>query len=181
MTTRSDTGSNLTVPATGRGLPLVIGYGNPLRADDGVGWQVAQRLADILPPDAATVIAAHQLTPELAEPISRAGLVVFVDAAADGEPGQVASRPVLLPADSALTFSHDVEPSTLLELAGALYGAGPPGVVISVAGADFGYGHDLSDVVRAALPSVFVHVRAALAGALPSSTSPIGPPGGHHA
>ena len=25
---------------------LVIGYGNPLRSDDGVGWHVAERLAD---------------------------------------------------------------------------------------------------------------------------------------
>src|SRR5919206_472480 len=30
----------------GRRPALVIGYGNPLRRDDGFGWQVAQRLLD---------------------------------------------------------------------------------------------------------------------------------------
>ena len=28
---------------------LVIGYGNPLRGDDGVGWRVAEAAAAVLP------------------------------------------------------------------------------------------------------------------------------------
>lgn len=59
---------------------LIIGYGNPLRGDDGLGWHVAQRLAAVLPQHRARIEVCHQLTPELAEPISRADLVIFIDA-----------------------------------------------------------------------------------------------------
>jgi len=171
-------------------LPLVIGYGNPLRADDGVGWHVAQQLAAVLSPDAATVITTHQLTPELAGPISRAGLVIFVDASAEGEPGHVASAAVPPQEGTSLTFSHDVEPQTLLGLAGALYGAYPPAVVVSVAGRDFGYGNELSPVVQAAIPRALAAVRSALSAhashrgtpasfAMPPAAEPLGPSGGH--
>ena len=65
---------------------LIIGYGNPLRGDDGLGWQVASELAKCV--DALiSVVAVHQLTPELAEPVSDADLVIFVDSSCDGEPG----------------------------------------------------------------------------------------------
>src|SRR5271166_6728975 len=65
---------------------LIIGYGNPLRGDDGLGWQVASELAKCV--DALiSVLAVQQLTPELAEPVSDADLVIFVDACCDGEPG----------------------------------------------------------------------------------------------
>jgi hydrogenase maturation protease len=48
---------------------LIIGYGNPLREDDGVGWQVADQLLKNSE-GSIKVLTAHQLTPELAEPIS---------------------------------------------------------------------------------------------------------------
>ena len=43
---------------------LVVGYGNALRTDDGVGWHAAERLADDPRLADATVIAVHQLTPD---------------------------------------------------------------------------------------------------------------------
>jgi hydrogenase maturation protease len=65
---------------------LIIGYGNPLRGDDGLGWQVAGELAKCV--DALiSAVAVQQLTPELAEPVSDADLVIFVDASCHGEPG----------------------------------------------------------------------------------------------
>src|SRR5215472_4005839 len=66
---------------------LIIGYGNPLRADDGVGWRMACRLGELVRDEPFEVLAVHQLTPELAEPISRAELVIFVDASHNGLPG----------------------------------------------------------------------------------------------
>ena len=68
---------------------LIIGYGNPLRGDDGVGWRVAEAVAAALPDGAAEVLTVHQLTPELAELMSRADRVIFIDAAAEGEAGEV--------------------------------------------------------------------------------------------
>ena len=59
---------------------LVIGYGNPLRGDDGAGWKAAELLAEDPRLAGAVVLARHQLTPELADDVSRASLVVLVDA-----------------------------------------------------------------------------------------------------
>ena len=73
---------------------LVIGYGNSLRGDDGVGPRVAE-LAAADPRLAGAVVAAHhQLTPELALDMSAARLVVLVDATTDAAPGVVAVRRV---------------------------------------------------------------------------------------
>jgi Ni,Fe-hydrogenase maturation factor len=47
---------------------LVIGYGNELRGDDAIGQWVAR------------AVAAHQLTPELAEDLAHTDYAVFVDA-----------------------------------------------------------------------------------------------------
>ena len=61
---------------------LVVGYGNPLRSDDGIGWHAADLLATDPRLAGAQVLTHHQLAPELAEDISRASLVVLVSAAA---------------------------------------------------------------------------------------------------
>lgn len=73
---------------------LIIGYGNPLRGDDGFGWHVADRLTELLNDESAKILAVHQLTPELAESIGEAKLVIFVDAAYGGEPGSWKCEPV---------------------------------------------------------------------------------------
>ena len=46
---------------------LIIGYGNPLRSDDGFGWHAGRLLAQALAGQEAEVITCHQLTPELAD------------------------------------------------------------------------------------------------------------------
>jgi hypothetical protein len=58
---------------------LVIGYGNTLRGDDGVGYQVAETVAEWQLPQVRS-IAVHQLLPELAADIAEVDLVIFVDA-----------------------------------------------------------------------------------------------------
>lgn len=145
---------------------LVIGYGNPLRADDGLGWVVAQRLRSDLDGDRRTgdvvVLAEHQLTPELAEPISRAQLVVFVDARVGDQPGRVDCHVVVPTGGGSLAFSHDVDPTSLVQMARLLYGAYPRAVAVSVDGDDFGYGMTLSPMVDAAVPDVVQRVRELL-------------------
>nr|MDQ2730551.1 hydrogenase maturation protease [Armatimonadota bacterium] len=66
---------------------LVIGYGNPLRRDDGLGPMAAQRLAALADPLRVQVLTPYQLSPELAEPISQARFVLFIDASEEGVPG----------------------------------------------------------------------------------------------
>lgn len=153
------------------GRALVIGYGNPLRADDGFGWQVAQQLAASLPADVARVLAVHQLTPELAEEVGRASLVVFVDAHAGGRAGQVVIRSLIADTEQLSTFSHHVGAPVVLGLAGTLFEACPPAVMVSVGGDDFGYGVGLSPAVAATLSDVLERVLAILRSGRLDATS----------
>jgi hydrogenase maturation protease len=156
---------------------LVIGYGNPLRADDGLGRVVARRLRCDLDGDAqfadVVVLAEHQLTPELAEPISRARLVIFVDAREGGHPGHVDWHEVAPAGDGSLAFSHDVDPPSLIQMARVLYGTCPTAMVVSVVGERFGYGTALSPVVQAAVPGVVRRVRDLLADGLAAFNAPV--------
>jgi hydrogenase maturation protease len=133
---------------------LVVGYGNALRGDDGLGWQAAARLAEEPRLAGAEVLARHQLTPELAQDVANASLVVLVDARAGGAPGSVRVQRVTPRQDSATAWSHHLDPAGLAGLAGALYGAVPPVFLVSVGGAAFDDGERLSPAVRRALPGV---------------------------
>jgi hydrogenase maturation protease len=133
---------------------LVVGYGNPLRGDDGIGWHAARLLADDPRLAGARVLACHQLAPELAEDVSQASLVVLVDAAAEGDPGSVAVRQIEPRPATPATWSHHLDPETLAGLAQTLYGAVPPIVLVSVAAATLAEDDGLSSALQQALPGV---------------------------
>jgi hydrogenase maturation protease len=133
---------------------LVVGYGNPLRGDDGIGWHAARLLAADPRLAGARVLAHHQLTPELATDVSQASLVVLLDAAAEGDPGSVAVRQIEPRPATPATWSHHLDPETLAGLAQTLYGAVPPIVLVSVAAATFAEGDGLSSALQQALPGV---------------------------
>jgi hydrogenase maturation protease len=133
---------------------LIVGYGNPLRSDDGVGWHAARRLATDPRLAGARVLAHHQLAPELAEDVSQASLVVLVDAAAEGDPGSVSVRQIEPRPATPAIWSHHLDPETLAGLAEALYGAIPPIVLVSVAAATFAEGDGLSSALQQALAGV---------------------------
>ena len=121
---------------------LVIGYGNPLRADDGVGQRVALAVAGWGRPGVSS-LAVHQLTPELADPLAAARLALFVDArlAVEGESARV--RP-LEPASPRATLGHASDPRSLLALARAVYGRCPRAWLITVPATDLSLGECLS-------------------------------------
>jgi hydrogenase maturation protease len=137
---------------------LIIGYGNPLRGDDGLGWRAAEQLA-LEWPEAET-LTCQQLTPELAGPISRAARVAFVDAAAAGPPGAISQRRLEPDAAAPASFTHHVNPGVLLALSEKLFGHLPEAALFSVAGASFDFGQALSPAVEAALPELVRQVRA---------------------
>ena len=120
---------------------LVVGYGNTLRRDDGVGPKVADALEDLALPGVRT-LACPLLTPELAEPISRASTVIFVDAAVDA-PLEVQRRK-LEPAASSQVMAHAATPVTLLALARDVYGHAPEAWLLTIPVTDLGVGEKLS-------------------------------------
>lgn len=107
---------------------IIIGYGNPLREDDGIGWRAAEILEQRLPVGDAELIECHQLTPELAASIQDASMVLFLDAACDCAPGTVTFEPVC--PEGAVVWSHHLTPGQLLTLSNQLNGHVPPAFLI---------------------------------------------------
>lgn len=136
---------------------LIIGYGNPLRGDDGVGWQIADPLARLVG-DSAQVLNVHQLTPELAEPISGADLVVFIDACYEGQPGTWTCETIRPDLNPSQRFSHYFTPANLLSYTHAVFGVSPKALLVSVAGSSFDYSQELSPTVAAIVPEIVASV-----------------------
>ncbi len=137
---------------------LIVGYGNPLRGDDALGWRAAERLAEEPLPDTET-LTVHQLTPELAEPVSRAELVIFIDAAEGGPAGEWARGEVEAGHVSGRPFTHHVTPAALLDAAQLLYAHRPRAVIFNMIGESFELGEGLSATVEVALPEMLEEIR----------------------
>ena len=147
---------------------LIIGYGNPLRGDDGFGWHAALRLREIVDNAGVEILAVHQLTPELMDPISRARRVIFIDAAVGEDAGKLTVAPLETTGGPAGVFTHFATPAALLEGARSLYRARPEALLITVVGLDFEIGADLSEPVQLALESLAgTKIRELLAGPPP--------------
>ncbi len=161
-------------PGLAGGPDLVIGIGNPLRGDDGVGWWLARRArrrGDGPPPGVKLV---QQLTPELALELAAARRVLFVDAWC---PGSWGPEPMLRPLVAAQiagpgsgagecgAFSHALDPAHLVALTTLLEGAAPPAWELLVPAFTFPHGMALSPDLRRALPRALVLLRSWLADA----------------
>jgi hydrogenase maturation protease len=147
---------------------LIIGYGNPLRGDDGVGPHAAELLADrdgaTLPllPDDVQVLICHQLTIELAPQIAEADRLILIDARATGEPGSI-EQCILTPAiPDRSSLTHHIDAQGLLAAAQILYGHAPETVLLTVSGGSFDCGETLSPAVAAALPDLLARIRQAV-------------------
>jgi hydrogenase maturation protease len=142
---------------------LVIGYGNPLRGDDGLGWYAAQALAG--DDSNVEIIACHQLTPELAEPISRADFVIFIDACSGRTAGHLTCEPIEPVSSADAPSTHHMTPTALLVWAAQLFGRSPRAMTLSIVGQSFELGTELSDVIRAAMPQLLMYVKGICAAA----------------
>ncbi len=131
---------------------LVVGYGNALRTDDGLGWHIAERLVDDDRLDGVEVLRCHQLTPELAFDVSDSALVVLVDASTGSAAGTFTIDGVERAGGAATTWSHHLSPSSLVALAHDLYGRSAEVVAVSCGVQSLDVGDQLSPVVAAALP-----------------------------
>jgi hydrogenase maturation protease len=152
----------------GAGRALIVGCGNTLRSDDGLGWHAAARLAGDPRIGGAQVLWRHQLTPELAADVADASLVVLVDVRDGGEPGVVSVQRLDTDSIGGSAWSHHIEPSALVSLARELWSASPPVFLVSVGAESLDVGDRLSPEVERAVPAVVEAVVAILADHAPA-------------
>ncbi|HEX8924446.1 MAG TPA: hydrogenase maturation protease [Terriglobales bacterium] len=124
---------------------LIIGYGNPLRGDDGVGPAVIEELANSPIAARAELLQRHQLGPELAEQVAAADAVIFIDASAIGTPGEIRTRKLQAPEVATSDLTHHVSPEVLLATARELYGRAPKAALVTVCGEKFEMGFTMSN------------------------------------
>jgi len=120
---------------------LVLGFGNPLRGDDGVGWLVAEAAAQRWP-GRLVVRTGQQLVPEWAADLTEADVVYFVDASLVVEEAEL--EPLSTGEESAPIDGHDLAPAQLLQLTRAAFGRLPRGFVLHVPARNFEFGDTLS-------------------------------------
>ncbi len=120
---------------------LIIGIGNYGRADDAMGWKFLDELADSA--DLYDFEYRYQLQIEDAELISRYEKVFFVDAAHHQLENGFSFYPCV-PAPSSTFTSHQLNPETVLWLAGELFDDPPKGYVLAISGIQWHLHHGLS-------------------------------------
>lgn len=124
---------------------LVIGYGNTLRGDDGVGPRVVEAVAALGLPGVRTLVC-QQLSPEHAAPIAEADAVVFVDAAVDAS-GEVQLRP-LIPNTTSQLMAHAADPRTMLALSRDVFGRVPRAWWLTIPAVQLGFSEVLSPTAQ---------------------------------
>ena len=161
--------------AAGRGnsrpATLVLGLGNPLRGDDGIGPLVVEELLRRELPEGVTALDGGSGGINFLQMLEGWDRVVAVDAANVGlEPGQFVR---FTPDEAHLAqrssdFSlHYASLSEVLTLANALGRTLPEMVIFGVQPAKIGWGEGLSPNVKNTLPKLIDAILKEVTGALP--------------
>jgi hydrogenase maturation protease len=134
---------------------LILGYGNTLRKDDGLGVYTALALAALPLPDDVEIRTYQQLSPELSPVLAQVDNAVFIDAAlmlGGQEPGTINTRVLQPRTNQPSGITHHFDPETLLAMAESLYGHAPHAMPFSVTAASFDLEEGLSPEVTSVLP-----------------------------
>ena len=144
---------------------LVLACGNSLRGDDGAALHIVRELQEGGCDPETQIHFEHQWTPELAEPISEANVVIFVDASTALAPGEIACQRVKPIYKSPASLSHQTTPASLLALAEELYKAHPArAFLVTIGGASFALTEELSPPVQKAISRAVESIKALLSG-----------------
>ena len=125
---------------------LLIGYGNTLRSDDGVGHFIADKLADKLQ-DKIDIIKATQVTVEMVEDIKDRKFVIFVDAHVSDKEDWLRMEEVLPDFKFGMT-AHIFTPGALLALCEEIYNKYPKAYLFSIKGINYDFGDELSEQTK---------------------------------
>ena len=139
----------LNMPSSEKRI-LVVGYGNTLRGDDGVGQIIAEKIENLGLPNVET-LAIHQLTPDMAGMMKDYNMLIFIDASEDItiDETQVFD---LFPSKNSAAIEHAMSPDNLLRLCLDLYSICPESYIVLLPARIFSFTEELSDITKAAIP-----------------------------
>ena len=141
---------------------LILGYGNTLRKDDGLGVYTAETLGSLSLPNDVEIRTYHQLSPELSFILAQVDHAIFIDAASDSngeKPGTIHTRTLQPRTSQPGSITHHFDPETLLAMAETLYGHAPQAMLFSVTAASFDLEEGLSPEVTTALPVLIESIK----------------------
>lgn len=131
---------------------LVVGYGNTLRGDDGLGPLIAEKLADTrLPGDVEVrILSLPQLDISLVTELRDVDAVVFADARQDAEDDPIKLERIAAGEASPIAghTTHTMGIAALLHLVQAWYGRHPDCYLVMPRGIDFSIGMRISPTGR---------------------------------
>ncbi len=134
---------------------LVVGYGNSLRHDDGVGIYVADLISrEHLP--GVVVETAHQLDPVLIEKCAAYDCVILIDCAFGGP--DVLIHDLSEEECRTASSTHHLDAVLLKKIAERLNPWHPDFYLVSVRGENFEFGEAISEAVRVRAREAFGHV-----------------------
>jgi hydrogenase maturation protease len=147
---------------------LVLACGNTLREDDGIGpWLAAWAEERFAGEPRVRIIARQQWTPELAQDLAEAQVVIFVDCATNIPAGEVRVGPVATEAARSGLGTHHLGPPELLALSKELYSAMPRNSLLLTVGAgSLELREGFSQAVQNALPEAKAQLDKAVMGML---------------
>lgn len=125
-------------------LVLVIGYGNTLRSDDGIGQIVAMEV-EAWNFSYVTSIYIHQLIPELAEKIAKFATVIFVDASLQTQKVTLTTihdKPI------SKNWTHHLTPASIIHLTEFLYQTKLQAYLIHIPIENLNFGEKISNLAE---------------------------------
>jgi hydrogenase maturation protease len=143
---------------------LILACGNPLRSDDGIGlWLAAWAERRFIHQAGIKIIARQQWTPELAEDVSHAQSVLFIDCSVDAASGSIQLSPVEPAAAGQGIATHHSGAAELLALSRDLFHSLPKNAQLLTIGAgSTALGEGFSEAVTAALPEACRRIEEAV-------------------
>ena len=134
----------------------IIGMGNLLLTDEGIGVHAARALQRVsLPPNVEVIDGGT--SPDVLTYIETADSLVIIDAMDTGdEPGGIYRLPIddLTPAANGLTSIHEVNLVAMLKTLKLLGGGPRQAVIIGIQPGDLNWGLELSPPLQRRLPQV---------------------------
>lgn len=135
----------------------IIGYGNPLRGDDGIGGIVLEEIKNLISSkdhplnkdfDKIDFINRQQLDVADTETVSKTDIVIFIDAHFDNSMKDIAIKQIGAPdniMENTLHISHVLSPEEFMSIVSQLYGSSPIAYLCAIRGYEFSFGAVISN------------------------------------